>query len=364
MLERQEMLAPVAVDGLQQHLLLDGAHRLGAVAGDLRRHELVGLLHQALADRLLVDALLVGPLRDRQVDAEIVLDLALQLLGLPLVGIGLLGDVLGDEVLDQLVAHVARRLGEILGLHDLPALAEDRLALVVHHVVELQQVLADLEVARLDLALGALQRLVHPGVDDRLAFLHAELAEHRVEPVGPEDPHQVVLEREEEQRAAGVALPAGAAAELVVDAPALVALGAEHEEAARLERPRLGLGDLGLDAGADLRRVDVAAGRLGLLDLLDHPHLDVAAELDVGAAPGHVRRDGHRARHAGIGDDLRLLLVVAGVQDVVGILRALSIAERFSDFSIEVVPTRIGCPAPWARSISATMASYFSCGVR
>ncbi len=50
------------------------------------------------------------------------------------------------------------------------------LALVVHHVVEFEQVLADVEVARLDLLLRLLQRLVDPGMDDRLALLEAELA--------------------------------------------------------------------------------------------------------------------------------------------------------------------------------------------
>ena len=46
-------------------------------------------------------------------------------------------------------------------------------------------------------------------------------------------------------------------------------------------------------------------------------HLEIAAELDVGAAAGHVGGDGHRARHAGLGDDVGLLLVVAGVQHLV-----------------------------------------------
>jgi len=46
---------------------------------------------------------------------------------------------------------------------------------------------------------------------------------------------------------AGVALAAGAAAQLVVDAPALVPLGAEHEQAAGLERLFLQPRDLGAD---------------------------------------------------------------------------------------------------------------------
>jgi hypothetical protein len=42
----------------------------------------------------------------------------------------------------------------------------------------------------------------------------------------------------------------------------------------------------------------------------------------------------------------------------------LSLPASISDFSIEVVPTRIGWPALWAFSISSTMAPYFSLAVR
>ena len=44
-------------------------------------------------------------------------------------------------------------------------------------------------------------------------------------------------------------------------------------------------------------------------------HVGVAAELNVGAAAGHVGGDGDGARHAGLSDDLRLLLVVPGVEN-------------------------------------------------
>ena len=46
-------------------------------------------------------------------------------------------------------------------------------------------------------------------------------------------------------------------------------------------------------------------------------HLEIAAQLDVGSAAGHVGGDRHGPRHAGLGDDRRLLLVIAGVEHVV-----------------------------------------------
>ena len=62
----------------------------------------------------------------------------------------------------------------------------------------------------------------------------AEAVEDVVDPVAGEQAHEVVLGGEEEARLARVALAAGAAAELVVDAARLVALGADDEQAAGL----------------------------------------------------------------------------------------------------------------------------------
>ena len=72
-------------------------------------------------------------------------------------------------------------------------------------------------------------------MDDRLVLLEAELGQHAVHAVRAENPHQIVLQRQEELGAAGIALAAGAAAELVVDAPRLVPLGAQNEQAAETD---------------------------------------------------------------------------------------------------------------------------------
>ena len=171
------------------------------------------------------------------VEVELVEHLLLQARDVPGFGIGVVRDVLGDEVVDDAGAHLGDRLLERLLRHHLAALLEDDLALVVHHVVVLQHVLAHVEVARLDLLLRLLQRLVDPGMDDRLVLLQAEPLQHRVHALGAEDAHQIVLQRQEELRAARIALAARAAAQLVVDAAALVALGADDVEAAGRRSP-------------------------------------------------------------------------------------------------------------------------------
>ena len=138
----------------------------------------------------------------------------------------------GNGLVDDVVAHVVDGFGDFLALHQADALFEDDLALVIHHVVVLEDVLADVEVAGFNLLLGLFQRLVDPRMDDRFALLQAELLQHAIQAVGAEDAHQIIFQREIEARAAGVALTAGTATQLVVDAAAFMAFGANDEETA------------------------------------------------------------------------------------------------------------------------------------
>ena len=130
----------------------------------------------------------------------------------------------------------ARLLADALALEHLVAVGVDHAALLVHHVVVLEHALADQEVLLLDLLLRFLDLLgEHPGLDRFLVALlvdAAEFVEDPVDPVAREQAHEVVLGGEEEARLARVALAPGAAAQLVVDAPRLVALGAADEQPA------------------------------------------------------------------------------------------------------------------------------------
>ena len=147
--------------------------------------------------------------------------------------------------------------------------------------------------------------------------MRAEAVEDLVDPVAGEEAHEVVLGREEEARLAGIALAAGAAAQLVVDAPRLVALGADDEQAAGLQDLLAVALDPLLDRRQDLGEALVVVGIAGLQAELGELEvgevLGVAAELDVDAAAGHVRRDRHGAGLARLGDDLALALGVLGL---------------------------------------------------
>ena len=114
------------------------------------------------------------------------------------------------------------------------AVAVDTLPLLVHDLVVLEQVLADLEVPLLDLLLRGFDAPRDQAALDPLSFRHAQPFEDALDPRTGEDPHQVIFQGQVEAAAARVALAAAAAAELQVDAPCLVTLGADDMQAAEL----------------------------------------------------------------------------------------------------------------------------------
>ena len=234
------------------------------------------------------------------------------------------GDHAGDGVLN---VHAVQHL---------LALAVDDLPLLVHDVVVLQGALAGLEVSGFHAGLGVLngpgEHLVLQGhVLPQIQPVH-----EAGDPFPAEKAYQIVVQAQVEPGLAGVALSAGAAPKLVVDAAGVVALSADDEEAPR--RPDLVRlpGDLrfvlGQTLGEELSGVqDLLIVRLGVAGGLGDEligearfaqvvfghELGVAAQHDVGAAARHVGCHSDGPQLAGLGHDLRLALVVLGVQEVV-----------------------------------------------
>ena len=248
-------------------------------------------------------------------------------------------DRLGDDLMHEVGDVFDHLVVYVFALQYLHALGVDDLALLVHHVVVLQDVLADAEVAALDGALRVfdavrehlrLQAGVFVGIEGVVDLFH---------PFAAEALDEVVFEGDEEHGNAGVSLAAAAAAQLVVDTARFVPLGAEDAKAARLDD--LFLLFIRFRLIFVVQRVVHGAVLLALLLLfalqfgvrgseLDHVVLHalfahalfgqvfgVAAQKDVGAAARHVGGDGHRPQPARLGNDLRLALVVFGVEDVV-----------------------------------------------
>ena len=114
----------------------------------------------------------------------------------------------------------------------LAAQAVDRLALLVHDVVVFEQVFAGLEVLPFHRFLRSFDAARDQPRFDGNAFFHAQPLQQVRDPLLGEDAHQVIFEREIEARGTGIALAAGAAAKLVVDAARFVTFGAEDVQAA------------------------------------------------------------------------------------------------------------------------------------
>src|SRR3954469_970615 len=314
-----QVLAPAVVDDLQQQEPLERAHQLVAELGLAPVVEADGVGGEPVDELLAVEVVprdLLGG-EGRRPD---VVERDEQAVQVPLLH-ALAGRVLLDEAATARADLVAGGLAHVLALEHVVAVLVDDAALLVHHVVVLEHALADEEVLLFDLALGLLDLLRQQAGLDRLlvALLvrRPEAVEDLVDPVAGEQPDEVVLGRQEEARLAGVALAAGPAAQLVVDAPRLVALGADDEQPAGLHDDLAvlfdALGHLGQDVAEALLVVRVARRQPELAQLELGQVLGVAAQFDVDAAARHVRGDGHRAGLAGLGDDLALALGVLGL---------------------------------------------------
>ena len=99
-----------------------------------------------------------------------------------------------DQLFDDLLAHVGDLVADVVGRHDFAALFEDHTPLVVEHIVEFEDVLAELEIARFDLLLRFLERLVDPRMCDSFALFESKPLEDRIHAFRPENPHQVILQ--------------------------------------------------------------------------------------------------------------------------------------------------------------------------
>src|SRR5262245_7153451 len=318
---RVQVVLPLAVGDAQQDLALvvgeRGVAELAVLLGQrvaalalLLEHAHQPLEHRA-AERL---AIRHRPERRRgriEGHAELALEHAGQARQLLVGGLAALGPGHAQLEHERALDDLAQLLVHVAAAEDLAALPVEALALLIGDVVVVEQVLAHVEVAGFDLLLRVLDRARHHAVLDCLAVLEPEPLHPRLDLVAAEDAHQVVFERQVELRRARVALAAGAAAQLVVDAAALVPLRAEDVQAARRDHLLALLRALRLELGEQARVVRVV---LVAAALRKRQVLRVAAEEDVGAAAGHVGRDRDGAEAAGLRHDLGLAVVLLRVQ--------------------------------------------------
>ena len=211
-LKQQHALQPAEVVGT--HLDLLGLIQHRGVSDDAP----TDLIHSMVAELILG----LGPL-----SAEDALEAGPNAGDIPVLGMGTRVDELVHHVVSELLDGLDDHRPDVFSHQCLSTHHVDGLALEVHHIVVLKQLLADVEVVALDLFLRVLDGAVDPAVLDGLVIFEAHLLHPADDLVGAEDAEEVIFEAEVEATGAGISLTTRATAKLVVDAAGLVTLGPE-----------------------------------------------------------------------------------------------------------------------------------------
>ena len=231
MVHGQQVVFPLRIDHLQHDHALVGAHALltphfFAFGVVLARDALQ--LFGELVQTLRIEAQVVRA----KIDAEAAPEFGAQAILVPLLGLLLLRTEGADQPVHDAVDGIENLLLLVLPLEQLAPQAVDGLALLVHHVVVLEQVFAGLEVLGFNGPLGGFDALGDEAGLDGNALFHSQLVHDLRDALAGEDAQQVILERQVEAGRTGIALTAGAAAQLVVDAAGLMALRPQDVQAA------------------------------------------------------------------------------------------------------------------------------------
>ena len=313
----EQVVFPLLVDDLEHHEALVEPHRLGPEDLFLGLVDFAQCPEENLADLV---AVLPGEVESPGLDAEVLLQVHAERGHVPLVERLVFRQVPAERVIEDDVRESEDLVLALPAFQDVAPEAVDLLALPVHHVVVLEEVLPGLEVAPLDLLLSPLDGAGDHSVLDGNAFLHSELAEDVLQAIRAEDPHEVVFERNEEPGRAGIPLAAAPAAELVVHTARLVPLGPQDVQASRRQDDVAVF--CGLGAKLSQERGELLGG-LRFRPAVLRERFGIAAEHDVRSAARHVRRNGDGTGLAGLRDDLGFLLVELGVEDDVADALAL-----------------------------------------
>src|SRR6266852_7232931 len=169
------------------------------------------------------------------VDAKLAVHFRKKLRRVPLIGMLLAGTESVYQFAGDVFGDFENVVALIFSLQRGTPNAVNGLALLVHYVVVLEQVFAGVEVLRFDRLLRVLYAARNELGLDGHAFRHAEAIHQRLDALAAENAHQVVFQRKKKARRTRVALAAGAAAQLIVDAAGFVAFGAENVQAAELD---------------------------------------------------------------------------------------------------------------------------------
>ena len=157
----------------------------------------VGSLADTLLHQLWLDCFFLQPFLHREGHTEDFFHLGFETFEIPLFGVGTRG-ACGNHAVDRVVTHIDDDIVHRFAVHDFGALFVDDLALVVHHVVVLDDLLADVAIARLDLFLRGFDGLGEPLGPDCLAIFEIGVHHAGEQSIRAEDAQQIVFQAEVE----------------------------------------------------------------------------------------------------------------------------------------------------------------------
>ena len=126
---------------------------------------------------------------------------------------------------------------QLLGvcLQPIQALRVNDLALAIDHIIVFDDSLANVKIVALDANLRLLNRLADHAMLNSFVFRESGCLHQALDVVVGEAPHEIVIEAQEKARFPGVALPAAAATQLIVDAARFMTLRAQYKEPAGIK---------------------------------------------------------------------------------------------------------------------------------
>ncbi len=162
LVQREQMVLPRLIQNAEKGGFFGARHVVEAHHGRLGGHFLFRRFLKPFLDFDFGDAFFLAPREHGRIQRQNLAHALVQAFHIPLFGIGVRRNGPRNHRVNDVMAQVADAIRDAARRHDVAALFVDDLALVVEHIVELEQVLADVEVARLDLLLRLFQRPVDP----------------------------------------------------------------------------------------------------------------------------------------------------------------------------------------------------------
>ena len=178
------MFFPKAIENLKHYRLLKvtcnlDPHQLLLLAIEAN-HFVKNLLTQCLFMQLII---LFKPLLNIKFESKFFCETILKTGNIPLLLHRMRCDVAIDSVVKNINTNRIDRLRDIAFGHQFVSLFIDHLALIIGNIIILKQILTNIKVVPLHLALGIFDRLAHPRVLNSLTLLHTKLLHQTCHPL-------------------------------------------------------------------------------------------------------------------------------------------------------------------------------------